>query len=222
MRDSLVRISAQEVEFSPKFLSQRLLLKENISLQRKVTTASLSAEVLKTESTTQIGSTSNFTPLQRQRSGLLPWCGAGAHSQPVCPWHLALPRTAPGTTLTVPRSCTEPLASHRSQQDKAGLATASALQAPRSPHGHIWPSSAQLEAPSLTSSPEKEAAVPLTKTSGISTTQVAEVLMLRDEVVSSEGSGGVSSTQEQSLQVLLPACWPSSPPSKGRLGREKI
>lgn len=74
----------------------------------------------------------------------------------------------------------------------------------------------------MTSPPEKEAAVPLTKASGISTTQVAEVLMLRDEMVSPKGSGGVSRTQEQSLQVLLPAWWPSSPPRQGRLGREEI
>lgn len=31
-------------------------------------------------------------------------------------------------------SCTEPLAPHQSQQDKAELDTA-----PRSPHGHTWP-----------------------------------------------------------------------------------
>lgn len=69
--------------------------------------------------------------------------------------------------------------------------------------GHIWPSTAQLGAPSLTSPQEKEAAVPLTKASGIQT-QDAKVMTLRDEVVSPGGTGG---QQGSGVKPEGPAAW---------------
>lgn len=81
--------------------------KKNQFATARVTRASLSAELPKTESTPQIGNSSNFSPFQRQGSGLLPWCGAGAHGSQ-CVSLSPGTRTAQGVTATVPSSSQSP------------------------------------------------------------------------------------------------------------------
>lgn len=136
--------------------------------------------------------------MQRSR---IPWCGAGAQSQPACPWHLTLFRTAQVMTSTVsalaqsPWLLISPSRTRQSWTQLQGLLMATP--------GHIWPSTAQLGAPSLTSPQEKEAAVPLTKASGIQT-QDAKVMVLRDEVISARGTGG---QQGSGAKPAGPAAW---------------
>lgn len=132
MRDSSGRISAQEVEFCPKFLSQRLLLQENISLQLQESPLHLS--VLKFPKLRAL--------LKQEVPAILPHyrdqgCSHGVVQQPTASVSLSPYRTRNDL------HCTQFLHSSGSSvpAGQGRVATASALhdQAPRSPHGHIWP-----------------------------------------------------------------------------------